>query len=110
MAKESFFGNLLTTVTQINKVWEEFAGESLITLPDANIVTRDGATYPVRFNFGRMNDNEDLLYVAAYDVETDTSRLVCVPFSEIERVEVFDGKPAAGGKTVRFETAKVTQS
>lgn len=33
-----------------------------------------------------MNDNEDLLYVAAYDVETDTSRLVCMPFSEIERV------------------------
>ena len=91
-------------------MWEEFAGESLITLPSANIVTRDGATYPVRFNFDRMNGNEDLLYVAAYDVETDTSRLVCVPFSEIERVEVFDGTPAAGGKTVRFETAKVTQS
>jgi hypothetical protein len=109
MFDQSFFDNLLTTVTQINEMWEEFAGDTLIKLPSANIITHDGATYRVRFNFGRMNDNEDLLYVAAYDVETDRPKMVCIPFSEIERVEVFDGTPADGRKTVRFETAKVTE-
>jgi hypothetical protein len=54
---------------------------------------------PTRF------DNDELLYVAAYDVETDKSRLVCIPFSGIERVEVSDGKPGIGGKGVEFESA-----
>lgn len=110
MFDQSFFDNLLTDVTKVNKTWREFAGEDLINLASANIITADGATYSIRFNFGRLSDNEELLYFAAYDVETDTSRLVCIPFSRIERVEVFEGRPGIGGKKVGFETAKARQS
>jgi hypothetical protein len=109
MFDQSFFDNLLTTVTRVNKTWRKFAGEDLINLASANIITRDGATYAVRYNFGRLADNDNILHVAAHDVETDTSRLVCIPFSAIERVEVFDGKPEIGGKRIRFETAETPE-